>query len=104
MKKNGLKVKSYVTAPELYKAVNAGEVKVAINTRYIPTAYAFLDGQFPNVQIVNSYQPKFSDAVGIATRKDRRGLFERINTALAKLKSEGTVRAIFAKYGIADAL
>jgi polar amino acid transport system substrate-binding protein len=104
MKKNGLKVRSYVTAPELYKAVNAGEVKVAINTRYISTAYALLEGQYPNVQIVNSYQAKFSDILGIATRKDRRGLFERINTSLAKLKAEGAVKAIFAKYGIADAL
>ena len=104
MKKNGLEVKSYLTAPELFNAVNTGEVKVAINTRYIPTAYALLGGQFPNVHIVKSYQSKFSDAVGIATRKDRIGLFELINVSLAKLKSEGTVRTIFAKYGIADAL
>jgi polar amino acid transport system substrate-binding protein len=70
MKKNGLEVRSYVTAPELYKAVNVGEVKVAINTRYISTAYALLSGQYPNMQIVKSYQVKFSDVLGIATRKD----------------------------------
>jgi polar amino acid transport system substrate-binding protein len=104
MKKNGLQVKSYVTAPELYNAVNTGEVKVAINTRYIPTAHALLDNQYPNVQIVRSYQPRFSDHLGTATRKDNVSLFEMVNTSLARLKSEGRIRAIFAKYGIADAL
>jgi len=104
MKKNGLEVKSYVTAPELYKAVNTGEVKVAINTRYIPTAYALLHGQYPNVQIVKSYEAKFLDATGNATSKDRSALFGRINTSLGKLKSNGVVKAIFSRYGIADAL
>jgi ABC-type amino acid transport substrate-binding protein len=104
MKRNGLEVKSYVTAPERYEAVNTGEVKVAINTRYIPTAYALRDRQYPNVQIVRSYEPKFSDRVGIATRKDSSRLLEMVNTSLTRLKSEGTVKTIFAKYGIADAL
>jgi polar amino acid transport system substrate-binding protein len=104
MKKNGLEVRGYVTAPELYKAVNAGDVKVGINTRYLATAYALLDGQYPNVQIVKSYQAKFSDILGIATRKDHRGLFETINASLARLKADGAVKSIFAKYGIADAL
>ena len=103
-KKNGLKVRSYVTAPEIYKAVNAGEVKVAINTRYISTAYALLDDQYPNVQIVKSYQAKFSDVLGVATSKDRIALFERMTTSLAKLKRNGVVKAIFASYGVADAL
>jgi len=35
LRKNGFEVKSYVTTPELLKAVNAGEVKVAINTHCI---------------------------------------------------------------------
>jgi len=104
MKKNGLELRSYVTAPELYKAVNTGEVKVAINTRYIPTAHTLLEGQYPNVQIVRSYQAKFSDVLGIATSKDDRSLFEKINTSLAKLKTNGAIRSIFARYGIADAL
>jgi|SRR5215813_12339836 len=104
MKKNGLEVRSYVTAPELYKAINAGEVKVAINTRYIPTAHALLHGQYRNVQIVGSYQAKFSDVLGIATGKDRRPLLEKINISLARLKADGAVKAIFARYGIADAL
>jgi polar amino acid transport system substrate-binding protein len=105
MKKNGLAVMSYVTAPELYKAVNTGEVNVAINTRYIPTGHALLQGQYPNVQIVKSYQAKFSDVLGIATSKDHRSsLFEMIDTSLTKLKADGAVKTIFARYGIVDAL
>ena len=104
LKKNGIEVRSYVTAPELYSAVNAAEVKVAINTRYVPTAYALLRGAYPNVHIVKSYQVKFTDETGIGTRKDQRVLPEKINASLAKLKSDGTVKAIFIKYGIADAV
>jgi ABC-type amino acid transport substrate-binding protein len=35
LKANGLDIKSYASAPELFKAVDTGEVKVAINTTYI---------------------------------------------------------------------
>jgi polar amino acid transport system substrate-binding protein len=104
LKRNGFEVKSYVTAPELYRAVNSSEVKIAINTRYVATAYALLQGQYSNVQIVKSYQPKFSDMTGIGARKDRGALIRAINTSLAKLKADGTVKAIFTRYGIADAL
>jgi polar amino acid transport system substrate-binding protein len=104
LKKNGIEVRSYVTGPELYNAVNAAEVKVAINTRYVPTAYALLRGAFPNVHIVKSYQAKFTDVTGIGTRKDQSALLGKINASLVKLKADGTVKAIFAKYGIADAL
>jgi polar amino acid transport system substrate-binding protein len=104
MKKNGIEVRSYITAPELYSAVNAGEVKVAMNTRYVPTAYALLRSAYPNVHIVKSYQAKFTDETGIGTRKDQSTLLGKINASLAKFKSDGTVKAIFEKYGIADAL
>ena len=97
-------MKSYVSAPELYKTVDSGEVKVAINTAYLPTAYALSRGQYPNVKIVKSYQPKFLNVIGIGVRRNESALLGTLNTSLAKLKADGTVKAIFAQYGIADAL
>jgi polar amino acid transport system substrate-binding protein len=104
LKANGFDVKSYASAPELFKAVDTGEVKVAINTSYIPTAYTLSRGQFPNVRIVKSYRPKLPSVAGIGVRKNGSASLETVNISLKKLKSDGTVRAIFDQYGIADAL
>jgi len=86
------------------RSADAGEIKIATNARYVPTAYALLRGAYPNVHIVKSYQPKFTDEAAIGTRKDQSTLLGMTNTSLAKLKSDETVKTIFAKYGIADAL
>jgi len=56
------------------------------------------------VQIVKSYQAKFADVTGIGASKNRSALLGRIDTLLAKLKADGTVKAIFSRYGITGAL
>jgi polar amino acid transport system substrate-binding protein len=104
LKANGFEVKSYATAPELYKAVDIREVNVAINTQFIPTAYALMRDDYPNVKIVKTYQQKLLTVIGIGVRKNGGALLGTIRASLAKLKTDGTVKAIFAQYGIADAL
>jgi ABC-type amino acid transport substrate-binding protein len=104
LKANGFELKSYASSPELYQAVNTGEVNVAINTQYLPTAYALMRDQYPNVKIVKSYRQKFLNVMGIGVRKNGGALLGTIRTSLAKLKTDGTVKAIFTQYGIADAL
>jgi polar amino acid transport system substrate-binding protein len=56
------------------------------------------------MNIVRSYKAALSSVLGIGVRKSEGDLLKAINTSLKKLKAEGTIRAIFAKYGIADAL
>jgi polar amino acid transport system substrate-binding protein len=52
------------------------------------------------LQVVKTYQMKFPVAASIAVRKGNAQLLNTLNTSLAKLKANGTVKAIFAKYGI----
>ncbi len=104
LKANGQSVKSYATIPELFAAVEAGEVKVAVNTAYVPTAHVLSRGQYPNVKIVTSYRPRFPRATGIGIRKGGPVSLATVNTLLAGLKADGTVHAVFARYGIADTL
>jgi polar amino acid transport system substrate-binding protein len=104
LKTNGLETKSYASFPEMLKAVESGEVKVAVNTSYIPTAHILSRSQYPGVKIVMSYRPRLPAMAGIGVRKGEGELLSIVNTSLKKLKADGTVRAIFAQYGIADAL
>jgi hypothetical protein len=59
----------HCAGPQLYKTVNAGEVREAINTRYLPTACVLLQDQHPNVQIIKPYEARFSDIAGIGISK-----------------------------------
>jgi polar amino acid transport system substrate-binding protein len=43
-------------------------------------------------------------ATVIGARKDDGDMLKKIDTSLAKLKADGTVKAIFIKYGIEGAL
>jgi ABC-type amino acid transport substrate-binding protein len=104
LRKAGLETKSYAAVPELFRAVNSGEIKVAINTTYVATAYILLQGQYPSVKVVPTYQVKFPRLAAIGGRQEHTALIERADAALGKMKSDGTLKAIFAKYGIADTL
>lgn len=104
LKANGFETKSYAAVPDLLEAIGNGEIKVAINTTYVNTAYILSRGQHPNVKIVTSYRPRRSTASGIGVRDDEPELLATINTSLRKFKANGTINAIFSKYGIADVL
>ena len=63
-------------------------------------AYNLSQGQFPRVRIVKSYKPVISGSVGIGVRKTDGELLKKINAGLAKLKADGTVDKILAKWGL----
>jgi ABC-type amino acid transport substrate-binding protein len=85
---------------EVPQAVRDPEIKAGIKGSFIDTLYAQQHGVYePDVQISMSYQPKFVFQRRMATRKvDAR--LSTINTSLAKLRNDGTLKMIFAKYGI----
>jgi polar amino acid transport system substrate-binding protein len=104
LRKAGLQIKSYAAVPELFGAVNSGEIRVAINTTYLATAYTLLQGQYPNIKIVKTYQVKFPRLAGIGGRKEHSELIRKADAFLVQKKLDGTVKEIFSKYGIADTL
>jgi ABC-type amino acid transport substrate-binding protein len=55
-------------------------------------------------QISQFYQPKWVNANSIGARKGEEALVKKIDVSLAKFKADGTVKAIFAKFGIEGAV
>ena len=53
---------------------------------------------------MKSYQPKFASPTAFGGRKEDADIVKKIDVSLATLKADGTVKAIFEKYGVADAL
>ena len=95
-------IKVYDTIKDVWSAVVSGQVKAAV-TAGGDTIFAAKQGQLPNLRIVSSYQsPSPIPRVGIAVRKGNSELLGKINRSLAKLEADGTVRAIFVKYGVDD--
>ena len=98
-------VKVYDNGPALEKAVSTGEVQAGLCGSTIAEAYKLGPAASPadqalGLQVVKTYQMKFPVAASIAVRKGNTQLLNTLNTSLAKLKANGTVKAIFAKYGI----
>jgi polar amino acid transport system substrate-binding protein len=92
-------VKLYKTLPDILADVNAGRVQAAVFDLPI-IGYNLSQGQFPTIRIVKSYKPVISGSVGIGVRKTDGELLKKINAGLAKLKADGTVDKILAKWGL----
>ena len=101
LRKSGLfaDVKVYDTIPDILRDVNTGRLKAGF-ADYPILAYNLKQGSFPETRIVESYKPTVIGSVGIGVRKGDAELLAKINTSLAKLKANGTVEKILAKWGL----
>ncbi|PSC03572.1 amino acid ABC transporter substrate-binding protein [Alsobacter soli] len=100
LKKSGLfaDVKIYDTIPDIMRDVNAGRIKAGFADLPI-VAYNLQLGNFPDVRLAKGYKSQIVGSVGIGVRKTDGELLKKINTALAKLQGDGTVKKILAKWG-----
>lgn len=101
LKRSGLfaEVKAYDAVPDILRDVNTGRLKAGF-ADYPILAYSLRQGGFPDARIVETYVPTVIGSVGIGVRKGDTELLARINTSLAKLKADGTVEKILAKWGL----
>ena len=101
LRKMGLfaEVKIYDTIPDILRDVNTGRLKAGF-ADYPILAYNLKQGSFPEARIVETYKPATIGSVGIGVRKGDAELLGKINTSLAKLKANGTVEKILAKWGL----
>jgi polar amino acid transport system substrate-binding protein len=101
LKKTGFfpEVKLYDTIPDILRDVNAGRVKGGF-ADYPIIAYNLQQGGFPQTRLVKEYKPTVVGSVGIGVRKSDGELLKKINTSLAKLKADGSVQKILAKWGL----
>lgn len=92
-------VKLYKTSPDILADVNTGRIQAAFADAPI-MAYTLKQGQFPNVRLVKSYKPVITGSVGIGVRKSDGELLKKVNAGLAKVKADGTLAKILAKWGL----
>jgi len=101
LKKTGLfaGVKIYDTIPDIMRDVNTGRLKAGF-ADYPILAYNVKLGNFPDLRLVTSFKSTIVGSIGIGVRKSDGELLKKVNTSLAKLKANGTVDKILAKWGL----
>ncbi|MFO1329519.1 MAG: ABC transporter substrate-binding protein [Rubrivivax sp.] len=100
LQKSGLfpEVKIYDNIPAILADVNAGRIQAGFADKPI-AAYNLQQGLFPETRLVKGYVSTLVGSVGIGVRKSDAELLKRINASLDKLKKNGTVDKILAKWG-----
>jgi len=99
-RKSGLfsDVKVYKGIPDIIADVNAGRIDAGFGDGPM-AAYYLSQGRYPKVKMVESYEASAGGEFGLALRKgDER--MPKINAAIARVKSDGTLQKILAKYGL----
>ncbi|MBV8838905.1 MAG: amino acid ABC transporter substrate-binding protein, partial [Alphaproteobacteria bacterium] len=101
LKKTGLftDVKVYDTIPDIMRDVNTGRLKAGF-ADYPILAYNIKLGNFPEARLVASYKSTIMGSIGIGVRKSDHDLLNRVNQSLFKLKANGTIDKILAKWGL----
>jgi polar amino acid transport system substrate-binding protein len=101
LQKTGLfaEVKIYDSIPDILRDVNTGRLKAGF-ADYPILAYNLKQGLFPAVRLVKSYQATVLGSIGIGVRKSDGELRKKIDASLAKLKADGTLKQILAKWGL----
>lgn len=94
-------VKLYDTIPDILRDVNAGRLKAGFADGPI-VAYNLQQGRFPEVRLVKGYKPMVVGSVGIGVRKTDGELLKKIDASLTKLKADGTIKKVLAKWGIEE--
>ncbi len=92
-------VRIFDTIPDIMRDVNTGRVGAGFADSPI-VAYNLNLGRFPDVRIVKSYKPSTPGSVSIGLRKDDAAMLGRVNASLAKLKANGGLARILAKWGL----
>lgn len=90
-------VKVYDTVQSMMRDVNAGRIKAGFADSPM-MAYFLAQGQFPEVRLVKSYKPVVPGEIGIGVSKDKPELLKSVNDAIAKLKSNGKIDELVAKW------
>jgi polar amino acid transport system substrate-binding protein len=92
-------IKVYDKLEDAWAAIGAGQIKVVLGPMST-TLYKSKTGRLPvDVQMVTSYQPVMLGPIGLAVKKGNAQLLESINKSQSKLVADGTLKAIYAKYG-----
>lgn len=101
LKKTGLfkEVRLYDSIADIIREVKLGRIKAGFGDAPI-VAYQLSQNPDLGVRMVDGYKPLVSGDVALAVRKDDAALLQKINGSIAKLKENGKLKEIFAKYSL----
>ena len=101
MKKTGLfkEVRVYDSLGDVLKDVGLGRIKAGFGDFPI-VAYQISQGVHQNVRLVKSYKATVNVNIAMAVRKGDTATLEKLNASLSKLKSDGSLDATLAKWGL----
>lgn len=92
-------VKLYDALADIMREVQLGRIKAGFGDAPI-IAYQIAQAPRLGVKIVDGYTPMSTGDVALAIAKDNPDLLVKVNAAIEKFKSDGTLTEIFAKYGL----
>jgi polar amino acid transport system substrate-binding protein len=101
MKKTGLfkDVRVYDSLADVMRDVGLGRIKAGFGDFPI-VAYQISQGVHENVRLVKDHKPSVSVSIGMAVRKGDKVTLDKLNASMTKFKSDGTLDAILAKWGL----
>jgi len=97
--KAGVRVKPYSGAVDVLRDVNEGHLAAGVGGAPTVT-YLLGQGTFPQVRLVKTYRPANFASIAFVVRKTDGELLTQIDTSLARLQADGTVKNLAAKWGL----
>lgn len=99
-KKGGFKeVRSYDSIADMMRDIALGRIKAGVGDQPI-VAYQIAQNTNPAVKLSKDYKPTNVGDVCLVVRKGDTPLLERLNKAIASIKSDGTLAKIVQKWGL----
>lgn len=92
-------VKLYDSIADIMRDVKLGRLKAGFGDAPI-VRFQVARNPTLGVRLVESYRALTTGEVALAMSKDDPAMLAKVNAAIAKLKGDGKLRAIFAKYGL----
>lgn len=94
-------VKVYDSIADILRDVGVGRIEAGFGDHPI-VAYQLGLGTHPEARLVRSYEPRMVGSIGIGVRKGDEELLARINGSLARLKGNGAIQGILARWNLAE--
>jgi polar amino acid transport system substrate-binding protein len=99
LKEAGANLTLVNTPPEAISELEAGHVAGVVDNG-LQLTYQLRNNAHPSLKIVDSYQPIQEAKLAFAVRKGANDLLDKLNPSLKKLQDNGTVKAIYDKWGL----
>lgn len=89
----------YDSLADILAEVNRGRIDAGVGDRPI-MAYQISQGNYPDAKLNAGYESQYIGQIGIGVSKNNPALLERVNSAVAILKDNGTIDEIMATWGV----